>query len=782
MNENSKSTTFLDALVTAIQLAGNYDKNDQIPPAALLWPDKERQWEPLIPVLRTHLPILTLGDYSPQERIGSSYWIRCMIARTLPGDQLPADAVPIIYLPGVGRSDIRAIEECPPSLQPLAELQYRGVLWTQKNGNDWTLAAFLQTKSGGLGLEMAADQATKEALKRSLLKLADESIEKLQKEVPLKAAFFDALLNPDETRSLLLWLNDPAGYRLKIKLEEWHAFCNVCKSKYKFHPELDGPISAAQLLGLQEGYWSLVWNRFKESPKAYPNLPELLRQAHPSQPDLFDIFETWPQDNESAEEQLQRQLIVLADFPKQDLTKSIVDLEEFHGRRRNWVWAALGHSPLALALEPLSMLAKLSEKALTGTTVQEITSNYEEYGWQVDHAALEALTTIQSPGVSMGDINAVKGVVRAAYKPWLEKAAEIFQKAIFAGPFELTYPYVPLNQLEKSTCILFSDALRFDVSQKLATELSDEDFQVVTEPRLAALPTITSTAKFALSPDITKIDGKGSKFLTPLLAGKETPITADIFRKVLTDLDFQILRGEDLGDPSGLGWTEIGEIDAYGHEHACKLAVHLQSELLALRNRIRNLLDFGWQKVIVLTDHGWLLLPEGLPKAFIPEHLTDLRKGRCARIKEGAITDQQVVPWFWDKDVRVAIATGICCYEAGKEYEHGGISPQECITPLLTISKATSKTSQSVSIEAPKWRGLRMVAIIEGSKAGLKVDVRLKAGDASTSLIKEPVAPDEKGEISLIIEEEGYLDSAAYIVVLTESGQICAQMFTTIGE
>jgi len=72
--------------------------------------------------------------------------------------------------------------------------------------------------------------------------------------------------------------------------------------------------------------------------------------------------------------------------------------------------------------------------------------------------------------------------------------------------------------------------------------------------------------------------------------------------------------------------------------------------------------------------------------------------------------------------------------------------------------------------------------LIEGAKAGLKVDVRLKAGDASSSLIKEPVEPDEKGEISLIIEEESYLDSAAYIVVLTESGQICAQMFTTIGE
>jgi hypothetical protein len=45
------SITFLDALVAALQRAGQYNKNDQCPPAAILWPDKERQWAPLLPAL-----------------------------------------------------------------------------------------------------------------------------------------------------------------------------------------------------------------------------------------------------------------------------------------------------------------------------------------------------------------------------------------------------------------------------------------------------------------------------------------------------------------------------------------------------------------------------------------------------------------------------------------------------------------------------------------------------------------------------------------------------------
>ena len=46
------------------------------------------------------------------------------------------------------------------------------------------------------------------------------------------------------------------------------------------------------------------------------------------------------------------------------------------------------------------------------------------------------------------------------------------------------------------------------------------------------------------------------------------------------------------------------------------------------------LIAHGWRQVIVITDHGWLLLPDGLPKTELKEHLTEIRKGRCARLKE----------------------------------------------------------------------------------------------------------------------------------------------------
>ena len=69
-NIASPPSSFLDALVAALERAGAYNKNDQAPPDVVLWPDKERQWEPLLPRLRTRLPILTLGPYAAQEHTG----------------------------------------------------------------------------------------------------------------------------------------------------------------------------------------------------------------------------------------------------------------------------------------------------------------------------------------------------------------------------------------------------------------------------------------------------------------------------------------------------------------------------------------------------------------------------------------------------------------------------------------------------------------------------------------------------------------------------------------
>ncbi len=224
-------TTFLGALVASLAKASDYNRNDMVAPVVVLWTDKDRQWEPLADRLRESLPhFLTLGDYDPASKIGPAIWLRCMIGRTLPEADWSEETTPILYLPGVSRQELRAVEDCAAHLQPLAALQYLGVFWTQFNAKDWPILAFLQSAKGGLGLDVARDAATQEAMKRALPMLADTLISELTGK--LDASDFNKLAAPDPVRSLLKWLNDPKATRDGLGAGEWEAFRSVCKGDF----------------------------------------------------------------------------------------------------------------------------------------------------------------------------------------------------------------------------------------------------------------------------------------------------------------------------------------------------------------------------------------------------------------------------------------------------------------------------------------------------------------------------------------------------------------------
>ncbi len=83
-----------NALREALRAASGYNR-DVAPPAAVLWTDKERRWEGVVPRLRGDLPVLTLGPYAPDTLTGPAIWLRCVIAGTLPEVELPTGDAPI---------------------------------------------------------------------------------------------------------------------------------------------------------------------------------------------------------------------------------------------------------------------------------------------------------------------------------------------------------------------------------------------------------------------------------------------------------------------------------------------------------------------------------------------------------------------------------------------------------------------------------------------------------------------------------------------------------------
>ena len=61
-------TTILHHLIQSIRDAAVYNPEVQVAPACILWPDKDRQWQSIIPRLQLEMPeLLVLSDYDPQR-------------------------------------------------------------------------------------------------------------------------------------------------------------------------------------------------------------------------------------------------------------------------------------------------------------------------------------------------------------------------------------------------------------------------------------------------------------------------------------------------------------------------------------------------------------------------------------------------------------------------------------------------------------------------------------------------------------------------------------------
>ncbi len=773
-------TTLIEAVKNSLHRACRYNRSDTVSPAAVLWTDADSQWEPLVGQLRPLVPeLLTLGEYNSQEKTGPAIWLRCVIERSLPDVELPEDIIPIIYMPNVSRQTLRAVEECPDNLKPLVELQYRGTVWTQRNGRDWTVEAFLVSEDGGLGLDVARDRHTRRSMIGALTQLAVTPVARFIGK-RLEAEDFDKLMIEDTPRDLLVWMNSPAEIREKWDDNKWAAFISRCKAEYGFHPEKDGEIVAGEKLGLREDeVWKNLWRRFAESPLLYPGLPELLRKSKPTGKFIFDK-EPWPDENDSEEDSLRQELLELASKSPAEARLKIEELETSHGKRRDWVWVNIGLSPLASALEHLSIMAEETSQSMGGDSAEAMAAIYRESGYRADMSAMLALASVKSSE----DNKAIEAALRSIYLPWLDDAARHFQRLLTAKPLPSGLDELPGITAEAGECLLFADSLRFDISHRLTALAGEQQLKVSSNWRWASLPTVTATAKPALSPVAEQVIGKqlGEEFRPETKEGGK-PLTIDRFRKLLTSEGYQVLSPSETGEPDtadARAWTEFGELDKLGHTLQSKLASRITEQLELLMERIRELLEAGWKQVRVITDHGWLLVPGGLPAVKLPKYLTECRWARCAAIKEDSKIDFPMATWHWNCHEQFAYGPGVNCFSNGNEYAHGGVTLQECLIPDLLFSLSDVPPTMTAKIKEIQWVGMRCRATIDSGGAKITADLRTKPNDPTSSVVSPKIVSAD-GHISLLVEDDDLEGTVASLVIVDSSGAVIGKQATTIG-
>lgn len=770
--------TVLESLQAKLRFKAQHSPSIQAPPSCIIWPDKERNWEAALTLLRSAIPnFLILGSYRPEERQGPALWLRAVLdsAQALLGYDAEA-GVPVVYLPGWSRADLRAIAGCPRELQFLAEFQYRGVIFAHPNGRDWSPLGFFSASEarGGLGLDFNPDGPTRAALQNALSEFLETDIQTLRHQ-RIDAAYLNELIVSSPDRDILDWLESQPALPPRWTAERKRAFQEICAGQYGWKPSHAGPHEAARLLLAGSGPWLDVWRRYTELLHRYPRVYELLMQQKPPA-DLFADRSRYPSANIQDEESLAAALLSL---PLADASKArtqILELEANHGARRRWPWAAIGKAHLALALEHLAVIAQLAGNGVGGD-LEDYRKRYTEELWRIDDAALRA----QEAKLSKKERDAVEHALRAVYAPWLEQHARRLQELSLKRWPDMVHE--PKQHWQAGACWYFVDGLRYDLAMRLADMIRGQGLHVDLQSNWSALPSVTSIGKYLASPAVSGVKGVVQDGDPYLCADTGQVLDAGKHRAILAAAAVQYLDGGSIGSPGNQAWTEEGEIDIRGHAAGSKLAIDLTAILERIAARIQELLEAGWSRVVVVTDHGWLLMPGGLDKAGLPADMTLGKWGRSGVLDASAPELPEEYRWALSTDVRMISAPGARSFIQGKEYSHGGVSAQECIIPSLVIHAdraANVGAHRRVEIASLNWRRLRCEVKLSAHGTGYRCDIRTAPAKPDSSVVAS-LKPFHDGMATLIVDRDEIEGQSATVIVLNEQGEIVCQESTVVG-
>jgi hypothetical protein len=769
--------SIFDKVKQALKQAENHNSNLMVKPEVILWLDPDNHWTDVIEVLQGELPqLLIYGDYAPSKKKGPSIWIKCMVAKMLPEANWPNGLIPIIYLPGFSKNDFRNVEEAGLNLQPLIEYQYTGVLFLQENGKEWTILAFLENPINGLGLKVAKDSATKEALKKSL-PVTFQDADVFQGRSILDEDYLNNLLFPDLTPNILKWMCKGDVFLKQMDDVRREVFINLCKNQYEFDPDHRDIISISRKLGEQKGNWRYIWQMYANAPKKYPEIEEFLRSAKPD--DLsVGVFaipeESWPQVNELAEDKLLSDLTKVASLHPKEATQKLISLEDANRKRIGWIWNELGKSPLVNSLYFLVEMAKICTNAFPISSIEELKEYYTSKGIHADQNMRKALASVKSEK----DKKAIKSIIKVIYQPWLELITNQFQTLVTKNADIFTKQ---LAKEEKESYILFVDAFRYELAEEFCKRLEKLKYKVDLFNGWSAIPSLTPTAKPNISPIVKSVStvSEISEFRPQLINGKDLQTAA--FREQLSANGFKYISNSNDIDSSVKSWQEIGDIDTKGHEEQSDMVKRIDELFEQVLETIDVAFEKGVKRIKIVTDHGWLLMPGGLPKTQLNSGLAETRWGRCAIIKDGAKTDLLHLPWRWNPNIFIAYAPGINFFKMNEEYAHGGISIHECLVPEIIIENPNAQNIDTEFKEV-KWVNLKCAIQTTNVPDGFKIDIRTKYNDSLTSVL-DVSSKDKKiiGNMVTLLIDDAYEYQSATIVLLDESDRILNKKPTSIG-
>lgn len=372
----------------------------------------------------------------------------------------------------------------------------------------------------------------------------------------------------------------------------------------------------------------------------------------------------------------------------------------------------------------------VEDHAIPNAPIGSLLDWYVADGWKVDRAHRK-LELARGALASFGGLEQHVTAARTAYEEWLDRLLRPTTAALAAdglsGVSQLSQGEIHeqfVKGQEGVTAYVWVDALRYELGVELAEAIErDITRHVNLVAATAAAPTITRVGMANLDP------AAAERLTLGLVAGKLSVTFGD--RAVSTVEDrVALLRAAhgtvanlDLGTLSQQGEKELAraikgadlvlvrsqEIDAAGESGLLNAAwPQFEATKQDLANAVAKLGQVGIRRVVITADHGFLALSQsvGDPRTIdAPIGGEGELHRRCWVGKGGTTADGTERVGLAALGIRsvldIIVPKGLAVFKAGggKQFFHGGLSPQELLIPVLVIDLEVAQEPQKLDLE-----------------------------------------------------------------------------------
>jgi hypothetical protein len=366
------------------------------------------------------------------------------------------------------------------------------------------------------------------------------------------------------------------------------------------------------------------------------------------------------------------------------------------------------------------------QKPLTATAYIDL---YVQHGHKLDaaHRILEQI--IQDTAPEPGPLNDVLQKARSAHRDQLDRMVRSFQDAVAQEGWptpgreranDVYERYVRTAWQEgKRVAYIWVDAFRYDLALHLAQQVGARH-EATVRPVCAQLPSITKIGMAALLP------GAGEDFrmqvqgndLVPVVKGQPIPdlqarrnyLTEAVGRNRFATMELpDLLANKDLQSLKQVEVLHVhtAAIDQLGENNPSYLAGLIPSAMFDLQRALNRLADAGFQTAVLATDHGFCLFDSAGSGDAIPKPLDGewLEVKNRALLGNGQPNAQVVCVEASHMGIRGPVeryvaARGLATFTKGVRYFHEGLSPQECVLPVVVVQlKAAARKNTTPRLD-----------------------------------------------------------------------------------